>query len=110
MPDAKDGMNYAPSAAKPKPVVGPGDFKIAAAYFDHGHIHGLTEAGAELALIYDPDEARLKTLREKYPNAKVARSFDEVLEPDVRLVTAADANQASVKSILERNGGRTVDL
>jgi len=93
MPDAKDGMNYAPTAAKPKPVVGPGEFKIAAAYFDHGHIHGqingLTEAGAELALIYDPDEARLKTLREKYPDAKVARSFDEVLESDVQLVTAA---------------------
>lgn len=93
MGTAKDGMDYAPISAKQARVVGPGEFKIAAAYFDHGHIHGqingLTEAGAELAMIYDTDPARLDALKDKYPQATVARSFEEVLESDVQLVTAA---------------------
>lgn len=51
MSDKKDGMNYAPKG-KPAPVVGPGEFVIAAIALDHGHIYGmcngLTEAGATL--------------------------------------------------------------
>jgi predicted dehydrogenase len=89
----KDGMHYAPTAARPRPVVAPGEFKIAAAFFDHGHIfgqiNGLTEAGAQLAWIYDPDPNRLSALQEQFPHAAVARSFDEVLESDVQLVAAA---------------------
>ena len=46
-----DGMNYAPTG-KPQPVVKPGEFIIAAAALDHGHIYGmcngLIEAGATL--------------------------------------------------------------
>ena len=53
-----DGMNYAPKG-KPSPVVKPGGFVIAAAALDHGHIYGmcngLTEAGATLKYVYDPD-------------------------------------------------------
>ncbi len=93
MSDAKDGMNYAPTAAKPKAVVDAGEFKFAAAYFDHGHlfgqINGLTEAGAELAMIYDPDPQRLETLKEKFPGVPVAKSFDEVLDSGVQMVAAA---------------------
>lgn len=44
-----DGMNYAPKG-KAAPVVGPGEFVIAAVSLEHGHIYGmcngLTEAGA----------------------------------------------------------------
>jgi len=94
MAGAKDGMNYAPTAAKTKAVVEPGEFKFAAVHFDHGHlygqINGLTEAGAELAMIYDPDPQRLEGLKEKFPKARVARSLDEVLEDDsIRMVAAA---------------------
>jgi predicted dehydrogenase len=93
MAQKQDGMSYAPTAAKPKPVVEAGEFKIAAAYFDHGHIfgqiNGLTEAGAELAMIYDPDPARMESLKERFPEATVARSFEEVLDADVHLVAAA---------------------
>jgi len=86
-------MNYAPTAAKPEPVVEPGDFKFAAAFFDHGHlygqINGLREAGGELTHIFDPDPTRLGSLKEKFPEAKPARSFEEVLESGVQLVAAA---------------------
>ncbi len=86
-------MSYAPTAAKPQPVVGSGEFKFAAAYFDHGHlfgqINGLTEAGADLVMIYDEDPQRLESIKERFPQAKVARSFDEVLESDVQLVASA---------------------
>ena len=58
-----DGMNYAPKG-KPAPVVKPGEFKIAAIALDHGHIYGmcngLTEAGAEIKWVYDPDEEKVK--------------------------------------------------
>ena len=93
MADKKDGMNYAPTAHKPQPVVKPGEFRFAAAYFDHGHIfgqiNGLTEAGAQLTIIYERDPQKLEQLRQKFPAAKVARTFEEVLESDVHLVTAA---------------------
>ena len=36
----KDGMNYAP-VGKPQPVVAAGEFVIAAAALDHGHIYGM---------------------------------------------------------------------
>ena len=93
MTQKSDGMNYAPKSAKPKPVVGPGEFKFAAAYFDHGHIfgqiNGLTEAGGELAMIYERDPAKLKALKEQFPDVPIARDFDEVLQSEVQMVTSA---------------------
>lgn len=86
-------MNYAPQG-KPSPVVKPGEFIFAAAHLDHGHIYGqcngLLEAGAELKWVYDPDEKKVAAFQAKYPQAKVARSLDEILGDDsVKLVTAA---------------------
>jgi predicted dehydrogenase len=93
MSNDKDGMNYAPTAAKAKPVVAAGEFTFAAAYFDHGHIYGmingLTEAGGELALIYDPDPTRLEELKGKFPSVAVAESFEEVLNSPIQLVASA---------------------
>jgi predicted dehydrogenase len=88
-----DGMNYAPQG-KPSPVVKPGEFPFAAAFLEHGHIYGqcngLLEAGAELKWVYDADEKKVEAFRAKYPQAKVARSLDEILEDNaVKLVTAA---------------------
>lgn len=40
-------------------------------------------------MIFDEDPARLEDQKKKYPQATVARSFQEVLESDVQLVTAA---------------------
>lgn len=88
-----DGMNYAPTA-KPNPVVKPGEFNFAAIRLDHGHINGmcngLLEAGATLKWVYDPDPKKVDAFRAKYPQARAARSLDEVLaDPEVRLVACA---------------------
>ncbi|HTB64336.1 MAG TPA: Gfo/Idh/MocA family oxidoreductase [Opitutales bacterium] len=90
---AKEGHNYAPEG-KPRPVVKPGEFVFAAAYYDHGHIHGqingLAEAGGTLKYVYDSDPARCAATLQKFPNAKLVDSFDRILDdPSIHLVTAA---------------------
>jgi predicted dehydrogenase len=92
-PQKSDGMNYAPRG-RPNPVVKPGEFAFAAARLDHGHIYGmcngLQEAGATLKWVYDPDPRKVEAFKSKHPEARVARSLDEVLgDPDVRLVACA---------------------
>jgi predicted dehydrogenase len=85
--------DYAPREM-PRPVVSPGEFVLAAAHLDHDHLFGqcqrLVEAGAALKWIYEPDPAKLRRFRERYPQAAAARSLDEILDdPAVRLVAAA---------------------
>jgi predicted dehydrogenase len=79
---------------KPGPVVGPGEFVFASAGLEHGHIHGMTggliEAGATLRWVHDPDPEKVTRFRERFPQAKAARTLDEILDDgDVRLVAAA---------------------
>ncbi len=88
-----DGMSYAPRG-KPSPVVAAGDFVFAAAHLDHGHIYGqcngLTEAGATLKWVFDPDAKKIESFLAKYPGVRAARSLEEILDdPSVRLVAAA---------------------
>jgi predicted dehydrogenase len=88
-----DGQSYAPKA-KPNPVVKPGEFVIAAAHLDHGHIYGqcngLTEAGATLEWVYDPDPKKVADFLDKFPGTKVASSLDVILgDPKVKLVATA---------------------
>ena len=90
---AESGMNYAPTG-KPNPVVKPGEFTFAAIGLDHGHIYGmangLTEAGATLKWVYDPDPKKVEAFVSKYPNVQVAKSEDEVFnDKDVSLVASA---------------------
>ncbi|UYW72833.1 Gfo/Idh/MocA family oxidoreductase [Pseudocitrobacter faecalis] len=89
----KDGMNYAP-VGKPQPVVAPGEFIIAAAALDHGHIYGmcngLIEAGATLKWVYDPDPAKVAKFVEQYPQVKVADALETILnDASVQLVAGA---------------------
>jgi len=91
MPES--GMNHAPKG-KPSPVVKPGEFIIAAIGLDHGHIHGmcngLTEAGAQLKWVYDPDPAKVEKLVAQFPGAQAARSEEEIFQDnDVHLVASA---------------------
>jgi predicted dehydrogenase len=88
-----DGMNYAPQG-KSEPVVQPGEFVIAAMALDHGHIYGqcngLTEAGAELRYVYDPDPAKVEAFCKTFPKAQPLRSEAELLDKkDVHLIAAA---------------------
>jgi predicted dehydrogenase len=89
----------APSTAyvpgpKPKPVVKPGEFVIAAAHLDHNHITGqcsaLMAAGATLKWVFEPDARKRDAFLNRFKQAKAARSLDEVLsDPEVKLVAAA---------------------
>jgi predicted dehydrogenase len=93
MAQKSDGMSYAP-VGKPAAVVKPGEFVVAAAHLEHGHIYGqcngLIEAGAELKWVYDPDPKKVEAFIAKYPAVKSARSLDEILaDPQIKLVAAA---------------------
>lgn len=88
-----DGMNYAPQG-KLKPVCKPGEFPFAAVALDHGHIYGmcngLTEAGATLKWVYDPDPAKVNAFLAKFPQAKAAESEQQIMQDaEVRLIAGA---------------------
>ncbi len=88
-----EGMNYAPKG-KPQPVVAPGEFAFAAVALDHGHIYGmcnaLTEAGAVVKWVYDPDPAKVQAFRKAFPGAMAAASEAEVFaDPEVKLIASA---------------------
>lgn len=92
-PQKADGSTYAPKG-KPNPVVKAGEFVIAAAYLDHGHINGqcngLTEAGATLKWVFDPDPKKVEKFLKDFPGTQVASSFDQILaDPAVKLVATA---------------------
>jgi predicted dehydrogenase len=87
------GQNYAP-VGRAALVVKPGEFVFAAAYLEHGHINGmckaLREAGATLKWVYDEDPKKVAAFQQLYPEAKAARSFDEILSDSaVQMVAAA---------------------
>ena len=88
-----DGMNYAPKG-RPNPVVKDGEFCIAAIALDHGHIYGmcngLTEAGARLKWVYDPDREKVEKFVSAFPGTKIASGEEEILnDPEVKLVCSA---------------------
>lgn len=88
-----DGMNYAPQG-KPSRVCGPGEFSIAAVGLDHGHIYGmvngLTEAGATLKWVWDPDPAKVAAFVKAYPGVRAAGSEAQILtDPEIKLVAGA---------------------
>ena len=87
------GMHHAPKG-RTAPVVEAGAFAIAAVGLDHGHIYGmcggLKEAGARIAWVYDPDPEKGTAFQRMHPEAKAARSLDEVLaDPKVHMVAGA---------------------
>lgn len=89
----ENGMFYAPKG-KPEKVCKEGEFIFSAMHLDHGHIYGMSngliEAGAQLKWVYDPDPQRVKNFCEHFPQAKVARSEEEVLSDNsVCLVAGA---------------------
>jgi Predicted dehydrogenases and related proteins len=94
-PERADGQNYAPRAeGVSKKVVKPGEFVFAAAHLDHGHIYGmsngLTEAGADLRYVYDPNPKLVEAFLKKFPQAKPVDSLERIFDdPEVKMVASA---------------------
>ena len=101
MQEKKDGSMYAPKG-KAEKVVEKGRFKVGVIGMDHGHIYGmcngLTEAGAEIVLVYDNDPKKVTAFCEQFKEAKVAESEEEVLSSDVNMI--ASASIASLRAEL----------
>jgi predicted dehydrogenase len=67
---------------------------FAAVGFDHGHIFGQTEcllqAGAELVWFWDNDPERIAQFRGHFPQGRLARSVEEILEDEtIHLIASA---------------------
>ena len=80
---------------KPAPVVSGEEFPFAAVGLAHGHIYGmcagLIGAGAQLRCVYDEDPVLIDNFLTHYPQVRVARCLEEVLEdPEIRLGASAD--------------------
>ena len=79
---------------RPKPAAKPGEFRFAAAGLEHGHIYGMTrgllDAGATLDAVYDEDAQKVAAFIRAFPQARAAKSLDEILaDPRVQLVASA---------------------
>ncbi len=91
---AKDGMNYVAESSVKKMACEPGELVFAAVGLDHGHIYGMSqgilESGGTLKWVYDPESSRVKQFQEHFPQVRVARTLEEVLDdPEVKLVNSA---------------------
>lgn len=91
------GYDYVPDGSATERVVAVGELKFAAAGLDHGHIYaqtqGLLNVGAECKWVWDSDEGRIQKFLERFPNVKVAKSLDEILEDsEIKLVANASIN------------------
>ena len=87
------GASYAPSGER-REVVGPDEFRFAAAFLDHGHIYGQTngllEAGGTLVAVYDPDPVKVQDFLARYPGVRTATSFEALLADDsLHLIASA---------------------
>ena len=100
-----DGQFYAPKG-KPSPVCKPGEFKIGVIGLDHGHIYGmcngLTEAGATVEAVYDPDPAKVGAFRKQYPEARIALRFTDPLQLLVATILSAQCTDARVNVVTEK--------
>src|ERR1700730_9139433 len=99
--------------AAPRPGIAcqPGEFRVAAVGLDHNHIfgmaQGLTEAGASLDLVFDPDPTKVLAFQTKFPSARAANSLDEVLETqEIQLVACASipSDRAQIATHVLRAG------
>ena len=72
----------------------PEKVRFSAIGFNHGHIYGQVEAlkraGAEFVSYFAPEPDLVAAFQKKYPDVKLARSVDEILEDkSIQVVTGA---------------------
>lgn len=87
------GADYAPRG-KAAPVCGAGEFPVGVVGLEHGHINGmcngLVEAGADIALVWDRDPAKVAAFIARFPGARAAKAEAQVLDdPRIKLIAAA---------------------
>lgn len=88
-----EGMFYAPKGV-PSRVVAPGEFMISTVALDHGHAYGMTQAlidaGASIRYVFDPDPEKVEAFLKAFPEAKAAKSEEEVFsDPETKLIVSA---------------------
>lgn len=88
-----DGANYAP-VGKGIKVVKPGEFVVGVAALEHGHIYGmcngLTEAGAILKYVWDPDPKKVAAFVKRFPQVQPVENLETILEDkEIHMVAAA---------------------
>lgn len=88
-----EGMFYAPEGFVNK-VAAPGEFIISTVALDHGHAYGMTQAlidaGATIKYVFDPDSEKVNAFLKAFPQAKAAKSEEEVLaDPETALIVSA---------------------
>ena len=93
MQEKASGQFYAPKG-NAAPVCASGEFRVGVIGLEHGHIYGmcngLSEAGAEIGPVWDPDPAKVQAFIKAFPAARAASSELEVLESaSVNMVAAA---------------------
>ena len=85
MQEKANGQFYAPKG-KAAPVCAKGEFKVGVIGLEHGHIYGmcngLSEAGAEILSVWDPDPAKVEAFVKAFPGSRPASSEKEVLEAE----------------------------
>jgi len=89
----KEGFSHAPRG-KYAPVCAKGEFLVGVIGLEHGHIYGmcngLIEAGATVAMVWDPDQAKVEAFRRQFPEAVPARCEEEILESKaIKLIASA---------------------
>ncbi|MGN0997656.1 MAG: Gfo/Idh/MocA family protein [Candidatus Ventricola sp.] len=110
MQQKQDGSTYAPKG-QARAVCAPGEFPVGVVGLDHGHIYGmcngLTEAGANIALVFDPDPEKVQKFLEAFPQAKAAASRQEVMDSPVKMIaTAAIASHRAEIGIEAMRAGK----
>lgn len=91
-------------------------FRFAINGLAHGHIYGmlagLVKAGATAVSVFDDDPKLLESFAKKYPDIKVAESYEEILEdPEIELViSAAIPSERARIAIAAMESGKDVFL
>jgi len=85
--------HYAP-INRARRVCQEGEFVFSAIGLDHGHVFGMTDAlinaGATLKYVYDPDPQKIGLFQLRFPDVRVASSYEEVLEDgETQLIAGA---------------------
>jgi predicted dehydrogenase len=88
--------------------------RFAAVGLNHGHIYGqvstLLAAGAELAWVFAEESELVAAFSRKFPQAKIARSYEEILDDDsvAVITTAAIPSERAGVSIAAMQRGKDV--